>query len=374
MLGSTNPYLIARERAFGHTSVGSHHFTYFDDIWHPMPLKKSDRIATAGSCVAQHIGNRLTERGALFMDLEPAPPSFKSSTEARTWGYGVFSCRYGNIYTTPQLLQLFDEAHGNRIPLNRVWEKDGRFYDLLRTTVDSVGHDSPETVLVLRQSHLNAVRQMFSELDVFVFTMGMTEGWEHLADRTMYGIAPEVAAEADEPDSYVLRTLRHAEVLSDIVTFRERLKAVNPTARILLTVSPVPLTVTAIENHVLPATIYSKPVLRAVVGEISDDFDDTFYFPSFELIASHPARGFFYEAELRNVNSFGVNYVIGQFFSGPIAEEFSVFTSLGESDLNLICVQGGLDTSEKHEENANAFGGDITCVCCNIINGIMSCE
>jgi hypothetical protein len=236
-----------------------------------MPLVKSDRIATAGSCFAQHIGNNLAARGAAFMDMEPAPPLFSSSAEARKWGYGVFSCRYGNLYTSRQLIQLFDEVHGTRIPEERVWEKDGRFYDAMRPSVDPVGQDSAETVLALRQRHLAAVHRMFATLDVFVFTMGLTEGWESLQDGTMYAVAPGTVAGAYDPKKHVFHNLRHSEIRADMLAFWERLRAVNPTARMLLTVSPVPLAATATDNHVLVATTYSKSVLRAVAGELSED-------------------------------------------------------------------------------------------------------
>lgn len=343
MATPSNPYKTQPERAFWRASVGSRHYADLADLWQPMPLKKSDHIATAGSCFAQHIGNNLAARGAAFMDMEHAPPLFPSVAEARAWGYGVFSCRYGNIYTTRQLIQLFDEAHGTRTPLERVWEKDGRFYDALRASVDPVGQDSAKTVLALRAMHLEAVRRMFAELDVFVFTMGLTEGWEDREDGTMFAVAPGTVAGTYDPTKHVFRNLRHTEIRADMVSFRERLKAVNPSARILLTVSPVPLAATATSNHVLVATIYSKSVLRTVAGEMSEDYDDVFYFPSYEIVSSHPSKGFFFEPDLRSINSFGVNYVMSHFFSGPMAEEFGSAQREDEKDLDLVCEEEKLD-------------------------------
>ena len=339
-----NPYKAQAERAFWRASVGSKHFADLSDLWKPMPLRKSDRIATAGSCFAQHIGNNLAARGAAFMDLEPAPPVFESAVQARRWGYGVFSCRYGNVYTTRQLIQLFDEAHGTRTPEERVWEKDGRFYDALRVSVDPVGQDSSETVLALRARHLAAVRRMFAELDVFVFTLGLTEGWESTRDGTMFAVAPGTVAGTYDPERHVFHNLRAAEIRADMVSFWERLRAVNPKGRMLLTVSPVPLAATATDNHVLVATTYSKSVLRSVAGELAEDFSDIYYFPSYEIISSHPGRGMFFEPDLRNVNLFGVNYVMRHFFSGPLASEFSsVIESAHEEELELICDESKLD-------------------------------
>ncbi len=340
-----NPYKIQPERAFWRASVGQRHYADLSDMWQPMPIRKADRIATAGSCFAQHIGNNLAARGAAFMDMEPAPPMFATAAEARGWGYGVFSCRYGNIYTSRQLIQLFDEAHGARVPVERVWEKQGRFYDALRASVDPVGQDSAESVLALREQHLDAVRRMFAELDIFVFTMGLTEGWEHAADGTMFAVAPGTVAGTYDPAVHRFHNLRASEIRADMLGFWQRLKSVNPAARMLLTVSPVPLAATATQNHVLVATTYSKSVLRSVAGELSEDEADIHYFPSYEIISSHPARGMFFDPDLRNVNAFGVDYVMRHFFSGPLAAEFGSAQTAPEEDLELICDEGKLDTS-----------------------------
>jgi len=338
-----NPYKIQPERAFWKGSVGTRHFADLEDLWQPMSLRKTDRVATAGSCFAQHIGNNLAIRGAAFMDMEPAPPLFASQADARRWGFGVFSCRYGNIYTTRQLIQLFDEAHGDRIPAEQVWEKEGRYFDALRPGLDPVGQDSPEAVLALRRQHLDAVRTMFAELDVFVFTMGLTEGWEAVADGTMYPLAPGTIAGQYRPEDYKLRNLRAREVRDDMEGFWDRLRKINPRARILLTVSPVPLAATATDNHVLVATSWSKSVLRSVAGELSEDHSDIHYFPSFEIIASHPARGMFFEPDLRNVNASGVDLVMKHFFSGALAKEFGDQALDKDSEPELICDESRLD-------------------------------
>lgn len=312
------------------------------DLWTPLPLQKADRVATAGSCFAQHIGRNLALRGANYMDMEPAPPVFEDAAQARDWGYGVFSGRYGNIYTTRQLVQLFDEAHGNRTPVERVWQKGDRYFDALRPSVDPVGQDSPDTVIALREKHLAAVRAMFADLDLFVFTMGLTEGWEARADGTMYPMAPGTLAGSHDPDKYVFHNLRHAEILADMTGFRDRLLSVNPGARMLLTVSPVPLTATATQEHVLPATVYSKSVLRAVAGELAEDYDDITYFPSYEIISSHPMQGMFFNPDKRTVNQFGVDLVMQQFFSGPLAAEFSA-AQVAAAPVDLICDEEKLE-------------------------------
>lgn len=341
---TNNPYKSLPKKAFWRPAVAERHYADLEDLWQPFELKKAHKVATAGSCFAQHIGNNLAQRGANFMDMEPAPPVFDSEAEARRWGFGVFSCRYGNIYTTRQLIQLFDEAFGNRTPAERVWEKQGRFFDALRPSVDPVGQDSAETVIALRERHLAKVREMFETLDLFVFTLGLTEGWESVADGTMFPMAPGTLAGSYEPSKYRFHNLRHSEILADLIGVRERLKAVNPGARTLLTVSPVPLTATATEHHVLSAAVYSKSVLRGVAGEMAEDFEDVTYFPSYEIISSHPSGGMFFNPDQRTVNQFGVDYVMKHFFSGPLAEEFGAgHTADEDGDLDLICDEERLE-------------------------------
>lgn len=342
---NNHPYQSLPARAYWRSAISEVHYADLADLWTPMPLDPKDRIATAGSCFAQHIGNNLVRHGASFIDMEPAPPAlFASPSQARTFGYGVYSCRYGNIYTSRQLLQLFEEAFGRRRPQELVWTTDDRCYDALRPSVDPVGHDSPETVLALRERHLQRVREMFRTLDVFVFTMGLTEGWESSVDGTMYPAAPGTICGSFDPKRHAFRNLGYPEVFADMSTFWKALKALNPGARMLLTVSPVPLTATASGQHVLVATTYSKSVLRAVAGDLVKQHADIHYFPSFEIISSAPGRGMFYDPNLRTVNEFGVNYVMSHFFSGPMAAAFGAAPQEARPELaEIICDEEAQD-------------------------------
>jgi hypothetical protein len=130
-------------------------------------------------------------------------------------------------------------------PCETVWEREGRFYDALRPGVDPVGQASVQAVRHARRLHLAAVRTMLETLDVMVFTLGLTECWEDLADGTVYPVAPGTLAGSFDPQAHAFRNLRHGEVLADMEAFWALLRQVNPGARMLLTVSPVPLMATA---------------------------------------------------------------------------------------------------------------------------------
>ena len=75
----------------------------------------------------------------------------------------------------------------------------------------------------------------------------------------------------------------------------------------------MPLAATASGNHVLPATTYSKAVLRAAAQEAAEDLPEVYYFPSYEIVTGPQARGRFFAEDLREVTEAGVAHVMRVF-------------------------------------------------------------
>jgi hypothetical protein len=310
-----SPYAGLDERCYWRSAVGEAHPLAPRDIYRKKyAITAEDRIATAGSCFAQHIARNLRKHKYMVVDAEPAPDAIPDSV-ARDFGYGLYSARYGNVYTVRQMLQLIDEAHGRWQPDQYIWTKGDRFFDALRPSVEPTGLSSPQEVREHREQHLAAVRSVFSTATVFVFTLGLTEGWVHAASGTVFPTAPGTIAGDYDPDVFTFHNFRFDEVLADLRLLRTRLQEIVPGMRMLLTVSPVPLTATADDNHILVSTVYSKSVLRAAAGQMAAEHEDVDYFPFFEIIAGHPSRGFFYEPNLRSVADEGVDVVMRTFFA-----------------------------------------------------------
>ncbi len=272
-------------------------------------IASSDRLATAGSCFAQHISRRLSAIGFNYFvpeageDLDPA--------EQKRRGFGMFSARFGNIYTVRQLLQLFQEAMGARIATEEPWlREDGRYIDPLRPNIEPDGFAQPEMVVEARRAHIAQVRRMFLEADIFVFTLGLTEGWQNLASGEVFPLAPGVAGGSYDPSQHGPVNFTVAQVTEDLNAFLQALKAVNPGVRVLLTVSPVPLIATFEPRHVLVSTTYSKSVLRVAAETALQAFDWVDYFPSYEIITGGFNFGRYYEADLREINRAGVSHAM----------------------------------------------------------------
>ncbi len=355
-----SPYDDLPDTAFWRSAVGGRAPLDPGQLYTPrFPVRRKAAIVTAGSCFAQHIGRTLRGAGCNVIDTEPAPIGLPDDVQAK-FGYGLYSARYGNIYTARQLVQLFDEAKGEFTPALPIWQKNGRFYDAFRPNVEPEGFESEDLVREHRAEHLSAVLKAFASADVFVFTFGLTEAWIHRKTGTVYPTAPGTIAGDYDPALFEFKNYSFHDVLSDFKTFRRKLIALKGgPVRFVVTVSPVPLTATASGMHVEVATAYSKAVLRAVCGQLCEMFPNVDYFPSYEVITSTNARGQYFEANKRSVSKQGVDTAMSLFlrahgFTNGATELTSDVQSPGASlssqsdeEDGLICEEALIEASRK---------------------------
>jgi len=344
-----HPYKEQPDKAFWKKNVSDQYPLDITD-WYSKKFPIHNKpIATAGSCFAQHIGKQLKDQGFDFVDVEPAPP-FLDNGSHLDYGYGMYSARYGNVYSSRQLLQLVQRAYGELAPNETYWQKDSGYVDPFRPTIEPEPFVSIDELNCHREHHLQCVRKMFEEAGVFVFTLGLTEAWASKQDGCVFPIAPGVAGGVYDPEKYQLVNLSCADVIKDMKTFIQLVKRVNRKMRYILTVSPVPLMATATNQQVVVASVYSKSILRAAAGFLADTYSFVDYFPSYEIISSPVMRGQFYNPDMRTVSHFGVEHVMKQFFKEhqPLKNAKAITTQeaeLDEDDVRcdeeLLAVFGG---------------------------------
>lgn len=312
---NSSPYSGAPRRAFWKSGVVESHPLSGDSLYTKrFEISENDRVGTAGSCFAQHIAKAMRASGFCVQDVEP-PPTGLPNGKHLVFGYGQYSARYSNIYTSRQLLQLLREAfEGARSP-DPVWELNSRYFDSMRPAVEPEGHVSADDVLAHREFHLRKVRELFENLDVFIFTLGLTECWMHLKSGWVFPTAPGTIAGSYDPEIFGFKNLSYNEIVSDINESLSIIRKFNKSSdfRVLLTVSPVPLTATYTNDHVLTATTYSKSVLRAAAGSLCDEHKNIAYFPSYEMVTAPWSRGIFFDSNLRTVNGSGVEIIMKTF-------------------------------------------------------------
>lgn len=348
-----NPYRNQPSAAFWRRSIADVAMSEVDPLSN-MTLKvdRDTKVATGGSCFAQHIARRLQQSGFTYLVTESAPDLLDEDI-AKEFNYGTFSARFGNIYTSRQLIQLVDRAYGDFTPSDTVWHRDdGRLIDPYRPVIQPDGFSSAEEFERDRSQHLEAVRTMLEDCDLFVFTMGLTECWINETDGAAYPLCPGTVAGQFDPSVHKMVNLSVGDVMNDMEAFVERFAAINPTGKILLTVSPVALVATATDEHVLTATVYSKSVLRVAAGELTRKYENVHYLPSYEIITGSFNRGNYFAEDCRDVTEDGVNHVMRLFFKHvanvDIAAEAPVDTSnaiLREARkvVKAICDEENLD-------------------------------
>ena len=318
----TTPYRSLPEYTRWSKALASLPYGEVDPVTNfPFLLQPSDKVATAGSCFAQHIARHLSKSGFNYYVVEPGHPLGKGQVN-EDYGYGLFSARYGNIYTAAQLLQTAQRAFGMFYPVEDVWMfPEGGLADPFRPAIQPGGFTCREELMADREQHLAAIKRMFETLDVFVFTLGLTEAWRSRADGAVLPVCPGVHGGEFSDERYEFVNFGVADVIKDMKDFLHLLQSVNSSARVILTVSPVPLIATAEDRHVLVSTTYSKSVLRTAAEELVRQFHRVAYFPSFEIITGSYTRGRYFAEDLRSVTEEGVQHVMRMFLKHATASE-----------------------------------------------------
>jgi hypothetical protein len=279
----------------------------------PFRFGVRDKVVTAGSCFAQHIGRYLSSNGCNFLITE-APHPFIADSAAQALNYGVYSARYGNVYTARQLVQLFDRAYGRFAPSENYWrEGEGVVIDPFRPQIQPGGFNSIRELDIDRERHFSAVRAAFETLDIFIFTLGLTEAWRSRVDGAVFPLCPGVAGGEYSAQAHEFVNFTVDEVVADINHFLARMRGVNPKARVILTVSPVPLVATAERRHVIVSTMCSKSILRVACDVLERSAANVAYFPSYEIVAGGYGGADYFAADRRSVTQEGVAHVMSVF-------------------------------------------------------------
>lgn len=309
-----HPYAGRPDYQFWRKEPGLGDMRLFDPVGQPsFQIDRNDRVVTAGSCFAQHVARFLAQAGFNFLVTEQAHPLLTEEL-ATSMNYGLFSARYGNIYSARQLRQLLERAYGLFCPAESAWQRaDGRWVDPFRPQILPGGYVNEQEVVLDRAGHLAAVRDAIEQMNVFVFTLGLTETWQDSRDGAVFPLAPGVVAGQFDDEHHRFHNLDVSEVVADLQWSLDFIRARNADVKFIITVSPVPLNATALDQHVAVSTAYSKAVLRIAAEQVTAANTACDYYPSYEIITSPFTRSAYFEADCREINARGVSHVMGLF-------------------------------------------------------------
>ncbi|WP_420549076.1 GSCFA domain-containing protein [Curvivirga sp.] len=272
-------------------------------------------LGAAGSCFASEFSFAMQSNKFNYLIKEPLHTGehgiFNSSTRNNP-NMPDSSAQWGTLFNTPSFTHLAERAFGDRsFPKILVSEtnKNGltQYNDPYR---EGVFFQSQEIFEDDYELHLKAVREVFEECEVFVFTPGLSECWEYM---------PHGSVMSRNPRNETLRSLSRPRVLTyeDNVHYMQRFIDIvrhhNPKIKFIISVSPIPFLATTRghEMHVMEANVLSKAAIRLAVDHVCRNNQDVFYFPSYELVTTVLPKP--WEEDMRHVTKETVGKVVGLF-------------------------------------------------------------
>ena len=292
-IASDGPYQIAEPGQGGARIYRSDFEPHFTPKF---SLGADARIFTAGSCFAREIELAL----------------FNKNIDVLSWGPAVgLESESLNRYTTHAIIGDFKMALNgtydpeNIVPYGKKW-------------FDFTGHggaDTKEEMLEQRMKVL-ALYKNAERADVIVLTLGLVEVWYDTQTRQYTNIPPWGQFMGSRFELRVTDYQDNLAALQEFVAFvRQRIR---PDLKIILTVSPVPLSHTFSGKDIVAANAYSKAVLRAVAQDIVNSDPNIDYFPSYEMVTqADPATAWY--PDFRHVRRDYVERIMDLFQSKYLA-------------------------------------------------------
>lgn len=250
-------------------------------------INHRNKLLLLGSCFTEQIGNKLATHK--FQVLEnPNGILFNPISISRA----LTSYAAGTIYKEEDLF-YYNELWGS-------WQHHTKFSNI----------EKSKALNAINQSQKKA-NQFIHEADWILITLGSAFVYENTADDNKDVVANCHKVPADKFYRRLLDVQEVKQVLSDMM---ETVRAINPFANFIFTISPVRhLREGFIENN------RSKAALIQAVHSLTDN-EHVFYFPAYELVIDDLRDYRFYAEDMVHPNYSATNYVWEKFINTCIEE------------------------------------------------------
>jgi len=263
------PYQIAEPGQGGARVVRADFEPHFEPKF---TLGQDAHVFTAGSCFAREIELALSKKNIDVLSWTPQS--------------GLVSSLM-NRYTTHAIVGDFKVALGGTYNPNNIVAYGKKWFDF-------TGHGEAETKEALLEQRLKVldIYKNAEKADVILLTLGLVEVWYDTETEQYTNIPPWGQFLGTRFELRVTDYQENRAALEEFVAFvRERIR---PDLKIIITVSPVPLSHTFSGKDIVAANAYSKAVLRAVAQDIVNNDPNIDYFPSYEMVTqADPATAWY---------------------------------------------------------------------------------
>jgi hypothetical protein len=218
-------------------------------------ITPSTPIVAFGSCFAANVSNYLFGRGYNVLTKR------SSASYVASMGDGIV-----NTYA---VRQQFEWAWESRQPSVELWHG----YDAA-----AFGYD---------ESTRLATRALFDAAEVFIITLGLSEVWYDEPTGEVFWRA--VPAAKHDAARHRFRVTTVDENQANLSAIEGLIRRYRPDARLILTLSPVPLTATFRDVSCVTANAVSKAILRVAIDQFLRGLSSSrgaCYFPSYEIVTT----------------------------------------------------------------------------------------
>ena len=290
------------------------------DVWPRITpgfkIRPGQTVFTIGSCFARNIERHLELLGCRVpmldftlppheWDGQPSsalnrfhPPSFRQTL---AWAHAILS-RDGKV-NWPDCEAMAFEVEA------------GQFFDL---DIHCVCPVTRERFVERRQQIFEVMATAFSA-DCVMMTPGLIEAWRDRTTGLFIHATPLLKPMVADRSRWELVILSYETCLRDLLGAIDLLRTHNPEVPVLLTTSPVPMTVTFSGDDIRVANAHSKAVLRAVCGSAATLRPRTDYFPSYESVTQSPPEGV-WKADRIHVSQGFIGRIVGHMFDHYLEE------------------------------------------------------
>jgi len=278
------------------------------------PITRETKITAFGSCFAEHISNWFTARNF----------SIVNTAEEASRAY-VVSMREGMVNSFV-IRQQFEWAWENKVFEEELWHG----YD-----ARSFGYDEEVRL---------ETKRLFDKTDLFILTFGLSEVWyDEVTGNVFWRTIPK---DVYDPDRHRFRVSSVAENRDNILAIYALIRKHRPDAKMLVTLSPIPLIATFRDAGCLGANSVSKATLRVAIDEALRDVGaegHLHYWPSYEIVSD--VFHLPYKPDRRHVRQEVLDYIMRLFETAWCGD-----TDLTETDMAEAWVAANAASGRLPEE------------------------
>ena len=219
-------------------------------------ITSQTQITAFGSCFAGHISEWLSKRNFRVLTKE------EDAKRAYVVAFGE------GMVNSFVIRQQFEWAWENKVFDQPLWHG---------YKAEEFGYD-PEVRL--------ETKRIFDETDVFILTFGLSEVWyDEPTGNVFWRTVPK---DVYNPDRHKFRVSTVDENRDNLEAIYRLIRKHRPDAKIIYTLSPIPLIATFRDNSCLTSNSVSKAVLRVAIDEVVRAHQDEgylHYWPSHEIVS-----------------------------------------------------------------------------------------